>query len=107
MVIAIDGPAGAGKSSVARGVAATLGFTYLDSGAMYRSLALAALRNGTDLGDPVATGDLAREVEIDVSDGRVLLDEEDVTEGIRSSEVTDAASRIATHPQVREAMVQR
>ena len=107
MVIAIDGPAGAGKSSVARGVAASLGFTYLDSGAMYRSVALAALRNGTDLGDPAATGKLAQEVEIDVSNGRVLLEEEDVSDAIRSADVTAAASRVAVHPQVREAMVQR
>lgn len=107
MVIAIDGPAGAGKSSVAREVAATLGFTYLDSGAMYRSVALAALRAGTDLDDPVQVGELARQVEIEVSDGRVLLDREDVSEAVRSPEVTAAASRVAVHPQVRDAMVQR
>ena len=107
VVIAIDGPAGAGKSSVARGVAATLGFTYLDSGAMYRSVALAALRAGADLGDPERTGELARDLEIDVSNGRVLLGREDVSDAIRSPEVTAAASRVAVHPQVREAMVDR
>jgi cytidylate kinase len=107
VVIAIDGPAGAGKSSVAREVAATLGFTYLDSGAMYRSVALAALRAGTDLDDPVQTGELARRIEIEVSGGRVLLDREDVSEAVRSPEVTAAASRIAVHPPVRDAMVQR
>jgi CMP/dCMP kinase len=107
MVIAIDGPAGAGKSSVARGVVAALGFTYLDSGAMYRSVALAALREGTDLDDPEAMGKLARSLRIGVADGRVELNGRDVTEAIRSAEVTAAASRAAVHPGVREAMVER
>jgi cytidylate kinase len=107
MVIAIDGPAGAGKSSVARGVAAALGFTYLDSGAMYRSVALAALERGTDLDDAETMGELARSLEIGLADGRVALDEFDVTDAIRSPEVTAAASRAAVHPQVREAMVER
>ena len=107
MVIAIDGPAGAGKSSVARGVAAALGFTYLDSGAMYRSVALAALRSGIDLDDPEAMGELARSLQIGVSDGRVELDGADVTDAIRSAEVTAAASRVAVHPDVRAAMVER
>jgi CMP/dCMP kinase len=107
MVIAIDGPAGAGKSSVARGVAAVLGFTYLDSGAMYRSAALAAMRAGIDLDDPDATGALARSLGIGLANGRVTLDGEDVGDAIRSAEVTAAASRVAVHPQVREAMVER
>jgi cytidylate kinase len=107
MVIAIDGPAGAGKSSVARGVAAALGFTYLDSGAMYRSVALAGLRSGTDLDDAEAMGELARSLEIGVANGRVELEDLDVTDAIRSTEVTAAASRVAVHPQVREAMVGR
>jgi cytidylate kinase len=107
MVIAIDGPAGAGKSSVARGVAAALGFTYLDSGAMYRSVALAALRRGNDLDDPEAMGELARSLQLGVSDGRVELDGADVTDAIRSAEVTAAASRVAVHPNVRAAMVER
>lgn len=107
MVIAIDGPAGAGKSSVARGVAAALGFTYLDSGAMYRSVALAALRGGTDLDDPETMGELARSIEIGVANGRVELNGADVTDAIRSAEVTAAASRAAVHPDVRGAMVDR
>jgi CMP/dCMP kinase len=107
MVIAIDGPAGAGKSSVARGVAAALGFTYLDSGAMYRSVALAALREGADLDDPEAIGQLTRSLQLGVADGRVELDGGDVTEAIRSAEVTAAASRVAVHPEVRAAMVER
>jgi cytidylate kinase len=64
MVIAIDGPAGAGKSTVARGVAERLGFTYLDSGAMYRSVALAALTRNVDLGDPMALGRLAETIDL-------------------------------------------
>src|SRR2546430_3239433 len=107
MVIAIDGPAGAGKSSVARGVAAALGFTYLDSGAMYRTVALGALREGIDLDDPEAMGALARSLKLGLADGRVALDGEDVSDAIRSAEVTAAASRAAVHPQVREAMVER
>jgi CMP/dCMP kinase len=98
MVIAIDGPAGAGKSTVAQGVARALGFTYLDSGAMYRSVALAALRRGVD---PAA---VAPTLEIEVGD-RVTVDGEDVTEAIRSPEVSEAASRAAADPEVRQAMV--
>src|SRR5919197_1475429 len=91
MVVAIDGPAGAGKSTVARKLAEALGFRYLDSGAMYRAAALAALERG---GDPV---ERATAADIDVSD-RVLLDGRDVTEAIRSPEVTEASSRIAASP---------
>jgi cytidylate kinase len=107
MVIAIDGPAGAGKSTVARGVAAALGFTYLDSGAMYRSVALAALRAGADPDDGAALGEIARRLEIELDGSRVLLDGEDVGTDIRSPEVSAAASRISVHPDVREAMVER
>jgi CMP/dCMP kinase len=107
MVIAIDGPAGAGKSTVARGVAEALGFTYLDSGAMYRAVALAALRDGIDPDDGEALGELARRLGIRLGDGRVGLDGEDVTAAIREPEVTEAASRVSVHPQVREAMVAR
>jgi cytidylate kinase len=107
MVIAIDGPAGAGKSTVARGVARALGFTYLDSGAMYRCVALAALRAGADLDDPRLVGDIATRVEIKFDGGHVVLDGEDVTDEIRSSEVSAAASRVSVHPDVREAMVER
>jgi cytidylate kinase len=105
MVIAIDGPAGAGKSTVARGVADALGFTYLDSGAMYRCVALAAIEAGIDLDDGAALGELAHGLTIKLSDGKVLLGPRDLTEEIRSPEVTAAASRVSVHPQVREAMV--
>ena len=107
MVIAIDGPAGAGKSTVARRLAETLGFTYLDSGAMYRSLALAALRAGVDVDDAAGLGLLARGVQITLVGDAVGLDGEDVSAAIRTPEVSAAASRVSVHPQVREAMVER
>ncbi len=107
MVIAIDGPAGAGKSTVARALARRLGLTYLDSGAMYRSVALASMRAGIDLDDPDEVAAVARAIEIVLADGRVLVDGVDVTEEIREPEVSAAASRISVHPGVREAMVER
>ncbi|MFZ0386645.1 MAG: (d)CMP kinase [Solirubrobacteraceae bacterium] len=97
-VVAIDGPAGAGKSSVARAVADRLGFTYLDSGAMYRSVALAVLRSGRPP-DEVAAG-----VSLSLGD-HVLLDGEDVTAAIRAPEVSEAASVVAADPAVRTAMI--
>jgi cytidylate kinase len=100
MVVAIDGPAGSGKSTVARAVADELGFTYLDSGAMYRCVGLAALERGAD---PATVADGLR---IEVGD-RVLLDGRDVTALIRSPEVSEAASRAAADPQVRAAMVRQ
>lgn len=106
MVIAIDGPAGAGKSSVARGVAGAIGFTYLDSGAMYRCVALAALQGKADLDDGEAVGALAEGLEIDFDGRRVLLDGDDVTEAIRTPEVSAAASQVSVHPRVRAAMVE-
>jgi CMP/dCMP kinase len=107
MVIAIDGPAGAGKSTVARALATRLGITYLDSGAMYRCVALAALRADAELDDPLAVGVLARRLKIGLDDGRFLLDGEDVGAAIRAPEVSAAASRVAVHPEVRAAMVER
>lgn len=107
MVIAIDGPAGAGKSTVARAVAARLGFTFLDSGAMYRCVALAALEAGADLDDGDALASLAAGLEIGLDRARVLLGGRDVSAAIRTPEVTAAASRVSVHPGVREAMVGR
>jgi cytidylate kinase len=107
MVIAIDGPAGAGKSTVARGVAGALGFIYLDSGSMYRSVALAALRAGLDPGDGAAVTDLARGLDIAVDGGTVLLGGVDVSGDIRTPAVTEAASKVSAHPGVRESMVER
>ena len=105
MVIAIDGPAGAGKSSVARGVAAELGFTYLDSGAMYRCVALAGIESGADLADGERIGTLAAGLGIVLEGERVELDGVDVSEEIRTPQVSDAASRVAVHLPVREVMV--
>jgi cytidylate kinase len=99
MVIAIDGPAGAGKSSVAGAVARELGFTYLDSGAMYRSVALVAMRDGR----PPA--EIAPSLKIELSADRVRLNGEDVTAAIRTPQVSEAASRAAADPSVRRAMV--
>ena len=107
MVIAIDGPAGAGKSSVARAVAAELGFTYLDSGAMYRCVALAAIEGRFPLDDAAALGSLARDLAIGFDGRRVLLGERDVSAEIRTPVVTVAASRVSVHAPVRAAMVAR
>ena len=107
MVIAIDGPAGAGKSTVARAVAAELGITYLDSGAMYRCVALAAVEAGTDLDDGEALAALAAGLEIELDGRSVRLGERDVSGAIREQRVTAAASRVSVHPGVREALVGR
>ena len=107
MVIAIDGPAGAGKSSVARGVAKALGFTYLDSGAMYRTVALAALDRGIDPDDGERLGELAWDLDIGFEGDSIRLEGKPVEGKIRSPEVTIEASRVSVHPQVRQAMVKR
>jgi cytidylate kinase len=107
MVIAIDGPAGAGKSTVARGVARALGFTYLDSGAMYRAVALAAVERGIDPDDGDQLAELAWGLDIDFEGDTIRLDGMPVEGRIRSPEVTVAASRVSVHPQVRQAMVKR
>jgi cytidylate kinase len=100
MVIAIDGPAGAGKSSVARAVARVLGFTYLDTGAMYRAVGLAA----SEAREPAAR--VAERIAIDVGE-RVLIDGRDVTEAIRTPAVSEAASHVAADPGVRAVLVAR
>jgi cytidylate kinase len=107
MVIAIDGPAGAGKSTVARGVARALGFTYLDSGAMYRTVALAALERGIDPRDGEKLGEMAWELDIAFDGDSIRLDGRPVGGRIRSPEVTVASSKVSVHPQVRQAMVKR
>jgi CMP/dCMP kinase len=107
VVIAIDGPAGAGKSTVAQGVARALGFTYLDSGAMYRAVALAALDRGIDLDGAERLGELAWSLDIDFDGDTIRLDGKPVEGRIRTPEVTVAASRVSRHPQVRRAMVKR
>jgi cytidylate kinase len=105
VVVAIDGPAGAGKSTIAKRVAARLGFTYIDSGAMYRAVALWALRQKVDPGDMHRMEQLAMAAQIDLSPGRIRLNGEDVTEAIRTPEVSGGASKVAVIPGVRRAMV--
>jgi cytidylate kinase len=107
MVIAIDGPAGAGKSTVAQGVAKALGFTYLDSGAMYRTVALAALERDIDPGDGERLGEMAWDLDIGFDGDSIRLDGTPVGGRIRSPEVTVASSKVSVHPQVRRAMVKR
>jgi CMP/dCMP kinase len=109
LIIAIDGPAGAGKSTVARHLAAHFGLLNLETGAMYRAFGLKALRSGIDPDDAAALQRLARATEIALeptpAGNRVLLDGEDVTDRIRDTEVTQAASRVSVHPAIRAWMV--
>ena len=108
MIVAIDGPAGAGKSTVARALAARLGFRYLDTGAMYRSLTWLALRRGIDLGDGTQLGQLASQHPVVFGDGgRVLIDDTDVTDSIRQVRVDRMVPVVASHPEVREVMRER
>jgi cytidylate kinase len=100
MLIAIDGPAASGKSTTARALASRLGYTYLDSGAMYRCAALLAMAHPSE--DPAA---LARAGRIELGPGRVVLDGRDVTEAIRAPAVSESASRVAADPGVREVIV--
>jgi cytidylate kinase len=104
-VVAIDGPAGAGKSTIAKRVAARLGFTYIDSGAMYRAVALWALRRKVDAGDMHRMEQLAIAAEIELLPGRIRLNGEDVTDAIRTPEVSAGASKVAVIPGVRRALV--
>jgi cytidylate kinase len=112
MIIAIDGPAGSGKSTVAREVARRLGFTYLDSGAMYRAVTLAALETGADLDDGPALASIAQGLGIELhrrddDNAQVFVDGRDVSDAIREPRVTGASSRVAAHPDVRKAMLEK
>ncbi|RME41272.1 MAG: (d)CMP kinase [Planctomycetota bacterium] len=111
MRITIDGPAGSGKSTVARKLAARLEIPYLDTGAMYRAVAYAALRRGVDLNDPEALLEVARTMDLDLDCGpthtRVRVDGHDVTEAIRSMEVTEATPAVARHEGIRTLLVAR
>jgi cytidylate kinase len=106
-VVAIDGPAGAGKSTVARALARRLGVQYLDTGAMYRAVTWAALRDGVDLNDEDAVGEVAETVKIDVTLDAVIIDGTDVTTAIRGPEVTTAVSIVAAQSRVRAEMRRR
>lgn len=111
ITIAIDGPAAAGKSTVAKIVAHKLAYMYIDTGAMYRALTLKALRNSVSLSDEEGLQQLLEETDIQLTQGKegqlVHLDGRDVTSDIRSKEVTNHVSQVAKHPSVREKMVQR
>jgi cytidylate kinase len=108
LIVAIDGPAGAGKSTVARALAGRLGFRYLDTGAMYRALTWLALQRGLPLGDEAALGALARENEVGFDEtGRVLIAGTDVTSAIRQSRVDRMVPVVARHHEVREVMRER
>ncbi len=100
MIVAIDGPAGAGKSTVARALARALGYTYLDSGAMYRTVGLLTIRHGG------AASQEAQDLQIELGE-RVIANGEDVTDAIRAPEVSEAASKVATNPAVRAALVEK
>ncbi len=106
-MIAIDGPAGSGKSTVSRGVADTLGLPTLDTGAMYRAVTLAAMDAGVDLTDGEAVAAVARDARVQLEDGRVELDGRDVSSDIRGPEVTGAVSQVSLHPVVRSVLVDR
>jgi CMP/dCMP kinase len=107
VVVAIDGPAGAGKSTLAKRIADKLGFVYVNTGAIYRAIALWAVRLGVDLSDMHRLEQLAKEAKIELAagDGRVLLNGEDVTEAIRDARVSEAASKVSAVPGVRRALL--
>jgi cytidylate kinase len=106
MIVTIDGPAGAGKSSAAKELARRLGFDYLDTGAMYRAVTLAAQRARIDTRDQNALAGLLRQIELELRPGRVYLNGEDVTEAIRSQDVTAGSGAIADSPVVRRRLVE-
>lgn len=105
MIVTIDGPAGAGKSSAARGLARRLGFRFLDTGAMYRAVTLAARERGLDLTDPQQLNELVRTIRVELVDNRVLLDGRDVTDAIRKFDIAAATHYAADNPVVRQQLV--
>ena len=107
VVVAVDGPAASGKGTIAAAVAQALGFHYLDSGALYRLVALKALRTGTGFDDGPALAALARALEVRFDGGSVLLDGADATAAIRAEAVSAGASQVAVHPAVRQALLDR
>ena len=106
-MVAVDGPAASGKGTIAERVATVLGYRYLDSGALYRLVALKALRTGADVDDPAALAALARGLDATFTGGRLGLDGEDVTDAVRDEAVSAAASRVAVHAPVRAALLER
>ncbi len=107
LIIAIDGPSGAGKGTVARAVASELGYRHVDSGAMYRAVGWRAIRDGVSLEDEAAVAALAERSQIDVSNKHVTIDDVDVTRAIRTPEIDRAAAAVARLPRVRLVLVER
>jgi cytidylate kinase len=107
LIIAIDGPSGAGKGTVARAAAARLGYRHVDTGAMYRAIAWKALREGIDLGSEAAIAALGERASFDLEDGRIAIDGHDVRSAIRTPEIDRAATTVARHPAVRAILVAR
>lgn len=107
LIIAIDGPSGAGKGTVARGVAARLGYRHVDTGAMYRAVAWKALHEGIEIGDERAVAALGERAAFELEDGRAVIDGHDVAREIRTPEIDSAAAAVARHPAVRAALVRR
>jgi cytidylate kinase len=107
LIIAIDGPSGAGKGTVARAVAARLGYRHIDTGAMYRALAWKAQHDGVDLSDEAATAALGARAAFDVEGGRIRIDGHDVAAAIRTPEIDKASAMLARHPAVRRVLVAR
>ncbi|MDP7267271.1 MAG: (d)CMP kinase, partial [Pirellulales bacterium] len=105
MIVTIDGPAGAGKSTVARGLALRLGYQFLDTGAMYRAVTYAALRAGIDLSQTNGVADFAEQLQIDLKDENVFVDGSNVSLAIREVEVTSQVHFVADNPKVREMLV--
>jgi cytidylate kinase len=107
LIIAIDGPSGAGKGTVARALAARLGYRHIDTGAMYRALAWKAMHDGVDLADEAATAALGERAAFDVEGGRIGIDGHDVASAIRTPEIDKASAMLARHPAVRRVLVAR
>jgi len=107
LIIAIDGPSGAGKGTIARAVAARLQYRHIDTGAMYRAVAWKSRREGIDLHDEAAVAAVSERARFELADGRVIIDGEDVSQAIRTPEIDAGATAVARHPAVRRVLVAR
>ena len=107
LIVAIDGPSGAGKGTVARAVASRLGYRHIDTGAMYRAIAWKALQQGADIADETAVARIGERAAFDLEQGRVVIDGHDVAAAIRTPDIDRAAAAVARHPSVRRVLVAR
>jgi cytidylate kinase len=107
LIIAIDGPSGAGKGTVARGIAVRLGYRHVDTGAMYRAVAWKALHDGVDVDDEAGVAAIGERARFDLDDGKVIIDGHDVAREIRTPRIDAAAAAVARHPSVRAVLVRR